>query len=161
RDNMVIDSFHRYKQVAAPEQPAITNVFTDSLELPLTLNGTSFVSTPGQLLNSSEFQVALDRDFSVIEKASYRHYEDLYGPVPGATPDTTSDQNLGVSIEEYTLPVGAIPNGWHYVRLRYRDRNMNWSDWSVTDSFKVYNSVLIDPVVTLDTNRYTPGSPIQ
>lgn len=161
RDNMVIDSFHRYKNTAAPLPPQITNNFPDSLQLPVTITGSAFQSAGGEQLNSTEFQVALDRNFAVSEKNSYRHYQDLFGNVPGATPDTTRDQNLGVNITEYTVPVGAIPNGWHYTRVRYRDRNQSWSNWSATDSFRVYNSVIINPVVTLDTNRYLPGDTIQ
>ncbi|WP_158605943.1 fibronectin type III domain-containing protein [Taibaiella sp. KBW10] len=160
RENMVIDSFHRYKNAPPPVRPSITNTFADSLQLPLTLSGSNFQSAAGERLNSTEFQVALDRNFTVPEKSSYRHYEDLFGAVPGSTPDTSADQNLGININEYTLAAGTIPNGWHYVRLRHRDRNQSWSSWSVTDSFKVYNSIVVNPVVSLDTNHYTPGSTI-
>lgn len=160
RDNRVIDSFHRYKNSPAPLQPSISNTFPDSLELPLTLTGSAFQSNAGEQLNSTEFQVSLSRNFTVTEKTSYRHYEDLFGAVPGATPDTSADQNLNVDINQYTLPVGSLPNGWHYVRLRHRDRNQSWSAWSETDSFKVYNSIVIDPALTLDTNRYLPGDTI-
>lgn len=160
RDNMVIDSFHRYRNIAVPAQPEITNAFPDSLQLPLTITGSAFQSAAGEQLNSTEFQVALNRNFTVVEKASYRHYQDLFGNVAGSTPDTTADQNLGLDITQYTLPFGSVPNGWHYVRTRYRDRNQSWSAWSVADSFKVYNSVVVDPHVTLDTNRYATGSTI-
>ncbi len=141
-------------------QPEITNVFADSLQLPLTLTGSAFQSAAGELLNSSEFQVAADRNFSVPEKASYRHYQDLFGSVSGSTPDTSKDQNLGLNISEYTLASGAVTNGWHYVRVRYRDRNMSWSPWSATDSFKVYNSVFFDPAISLDTNRILTGDTV-
>ncbi|WP_118952851.1 fibronectin type III domain-containing protein [Taibaiella helva] len=159
-DNRVIDSFHRYRSHAIPATPSITNTFPDSLQLPLTFTGSAFSSPSGEQLNSTEFQVALDRSFNATEKASYRHYEDLFGVVPGATPDTTKDQNLDVDINAYTLPVGSIPNGWHYVRLRHRDRNQSWSAWSAIDSFKVYNSVVVNPALVLDTNRYLPGQTI-
>lgn len=160
-DNKVIDSFHRYRNHALPATPSITNTFPDSLQLPLTITGSAFQSPSGELLNSTEFQVALDRSFNAMEKNGYRHYEDLFGIVPGANPDTTQDQNLGVNINEYTLPAGSIPNGWHYVRLRHRDRNQSWSAWSATDSFKVYNSVVVNPAIVLDTNRYQPGQTIR
>lgn len=160
RDNMVIDSFYRKKNVAAPSMPSLTNIFPDSLELPLTLTGSAFQSGAGEALNSTEFQVALDPTFSVIEKNSYRHFEDLFGQVPGAFPDTSKDQNLGVDITQYQLPIGSLPNGKHYVRIRYRDRNQTWSPWSPTDSFQVVNSIVIDPALQLDTNRYHVGDSI-
>jgi hypothetical protein len=160
KNNVVIDSFHRYYNQPLPAQPSITNTFADSLQLPLTLTASAFQTTSGEELNSSEFQVALDRNFTVPEKSSYRHYQDLFGNVSGSTPDTTRDQNLGVNISEYTLASGALTNGWHYVRIRYRDRNMSWSPWSATDSFKVYNSIFFDPALQLDTNRIASGNPV-
>ncbi|PSK95216.1 fibronectin type III domain-containing protein [Taibaiella chishuiensis] len=161
KDNVVIDSFHRYKNLALPTKPEITNTYADSLQLPLTLTASAFQSTAGELLNSSEFQVAADRNFAVPEKTGYRHYQDLFGAVPGANPDTTKDQNLGLNISAYTLGTGAVTNGWHYARVRYRDRNMSWSPWSDTDSFKVYNSVFFNPSVKVDTNRILPGNPVR
>lgn len=159
KDNVVIDSFHRYKNEAIPAQPAITNTFPDSLQLPITLTASAFQSSAGELLNSSEFQLSLNRTFSVIEKTNYRHYQDLFGNA--GAPDTTADQNLGVNISEYLVPAGTIPNGWHYARVRYRDRNQSWSPWSATDSFKVYNSIVVNPVVTIDTNRHAIGDTVK
>lgn len=160
KNNVVIDSFHRYKNLAVPAQPELTNTFADSIQLPVTLTASAFQSAASEQLNSSEFQVAADRNFTVTEKTSYRHYQDLFGSVPGATPDTSKDQNLDVNISAYTLASGALTNGWHYTRVRYRDRNMSWSPWSVTDSFKVYNSVFFDPAIALDTNRVVTGTPV-
>ncbi|MFA6059909.1 MAG: fibronectin type III domain-containing protein [Taibaiella sp.] len=160
RNNMVIDSFHRQLNIASPATPDITNVFTDSLQLPVLITASPFQSVSGQMLNSTEFQVALDRNFQVTEKSSYRHYQDLFGVVAGSTPDTTADQNLNLNINEFTLPSGSIANGWHYVRVRQRDQNLTWSAWSATDSFKVYNSIIIDPLIEMDTNRYLPGDTI-
>ncbi|WP_129021148.1 fibronectin type III domain-containing protein [Edaphocola flava] len=161
KDNVVIDSFYRSKQLAVPNAPQITNTFPDSLQLPVTLTASAFASTANEQLNSTEFQVAADRNFGVLEKKSYRHYEDLFGTVTGSTPDTTKNQNLGLDITQYTVPAGAVGNGWHYVRARYRDRNQSWSAWSVTDSFKVYNSVVFNPAISLDTNRYGIGDTVR
>jgi hypothetical protein len=160
RDNLLIDSFHRYRNSSVPATPSITNTFTPTVQLPLTLTASAFASPAGERLNSTEFQVALDRNFTVTEKTAYRHYEDLFGSVTGFSPDTTKDQNLGLDITQYTLPSGALPNGKHYVRVRYRDRNLSWSNWSVTDSFTVINSVVYNPRLALDTNRYATGSTI-
>lgn len=161
KNNVVIDSFHRYKNVAAPLQPQIVHNFADSVQLPLTITSSPFQSTSGELLNSTEFAIALDRNFSVLEKNSYRHYEDLFGTVPGSNPDTSKDQNLGVNINAYTLAVNNIPNGWHYVRVRNRDRNQSWSPWSATDSFKIYNSVIFNASIALDSSRYHTGDTIR
>ncbi|RYD52938.1 MAG: T9SS type A sorting domain-containing protein [Sphingobacteriales bacterium] len=161
KNNVVIDSFHHYAGLPAPAKPSITNAFPDSLQLPLTLSGSAFQTASSELLNSTEFQVALDRNFSVVEKSSYRHYEDLFGKVVGQNPDTTADVNLGVDITQYTIASGALPNGRHYVRVRHRDRNLNWSAWSNTDSFKVYNSVVVNPALALDTTHYRIGDTVR
>ncbi len=161
RENMVIDSFHRYRNIAAPLQPAVTNAFPDSLQLPVIFTSSGFQSAAGERLNSTEFQIASDRSFSVVEKSGYRHYEDVFGAVPGLTPDTAVDLNKGIDILSYTLPTGAVGNGRHYIRVRHRDRNLSWSAWSVTDSFKVYNSTIFNPTIALDSARYGTGSTIR
>jgi hypothetical protein len=160
RNNVVIDSFHRYLNSAAPNQPTVTNNFSDSISLPLTITTTPFTSTANELLNSTEFQIAADRNFSIIKKNSYRHYEDLFGMASGSSPDSTADVNKDVDITTYLLPLGSLPNGWHYVRVRHRDRNLNWSLWSAIDSFKIYNSVYVNPLMATDTNRFTTGTPV-
>jgi len=156
QDNVLIDAFHRYKNTPPPATPEITNVFADSVQLPVTIQGSPFASTGNELLNSTEFQVSATRNFSVLEKRSFRNFEDLYGRPPGQYESALSvDQNAGVDITQYTLAAGTVANGWHYVRTRYRDRNQSWSAWSVTDSFKVYNSVVFAPAITLDSARYS------
>lgn len=161
RENMVIDSFHRYRTTPSPLKPSITNTFPDSLQLPVTFTSSGFQSAAGELLNSTEFQVAAEKAFAVVEKSGYRHYEDIFGAVPGYSPDTAVDLNKGLDIMQFTLPAGAVGNGWHYVRVRHRDRNLSWSAWSDVDSFKVYNSTIFNPVITLDSPRYASGGTIR
>lgn len=161
KDNVVIDSFHRYLNIPPPAQPSINNTWSNPLQLPLTITASAFTSAAGEKLNSTEFQVASERTFNVLEKTFYRHYEDLYGKVVGADPDTTKDQNLGLDITQITAAAGSLPNGWHYVRVRYRDQNQNWSAWSVIDSFNVINSVVINPRLALDSVQYRSGSTIK
>lgn len=158
KNNILIDSFHRAKGLAAPLQPQVVHDYADSVQLPLTLSASTFQSGVGEQLNSSEFQVSVIRNFSVITKSAYRHFEDLFGNA--GSPDSSVDQNRNLDITKYTVPSGALGNGWHYVRVRYRDRNMEWSPWSVTDSFKVYNSVLVNPQLSLDTNLFVTGQPV-
>lgn len=156
QNNVLIDAFHRYKNVLPPATPHITNNFPDSLQLPLTIQGSAFSSPGNELLNSTEFEISATRNFSVLEKRSFRHFEDLYGHPAGQYESALSvDLNAGVDITQFVLPAGAVGNGWHYVRTRYRDRNQSWSAWSVTDSFKVYNSVVFAPNLTLDSARYS------
>lgn len=145
----LIDQFHRYKNKQAPTKPSFTNTFGDSLQLPYTITGSAFNSPAGELLNSTEFQIASEKTFTTLEKSSYRDYENLFGYIVKA--DSSADVNAGVNILNLDLKKWSLPNGKHYVRVRYRDRNLEWSPWSATDSFKVTSSVA--GLTTLSTNK--------
>ncbi|HET6225914.1 MAG TPA: fibronectin type III domain-containing protein [Bacteroidia bacterium] len=147
--NVLIDQFHRYKNKQAPLKPSITSAFGDSLQLPFTVTGSAFSSPAGELLNTTEFEISTSKTFSTIEKSYYRDYEDWFGYVSRL--DSTVDVNAGVNILNLDLKKWSIPNGKHYVRVRYRDRNLEWSPWSAIDSFKVVKSV--GGPTTLATNK--------
>jgi hypothetical protein len=149
KNNVLIDQFHRYKNKPVPVKPSFTNTFGDSLQLPYTITGSAFSSPAGEFLNSTEFQISSAKTFATLQKGVYRDYEDLFGYVVKA--DSSADVNAGVNILNLKLDQWSIPNGKYYVRLRYRDRNLEWSPWSVTDSFKVVKSVA--GTTTLVTNK--------
>ena len=151
KNNVLMDSFHRYKNQAGPAQPTFANTLPDSLQLPFTINSSAFSSPVGELLNSTDFQVSQNKTFTTLQYESYRDFEDLFGEADNR-PDSSIDQNAGVNILNCMLDTGSMPNGKYYVRLRHRDRNLNWSAWSPIDSFKVYNSVFAPPTIT--TNKY-------
>ena len=152
KNNELMDQFHRYKNKPAPTQPTITNSFPSSVTLPYTVNSSNFDSSAGELLNSTEFQFSQTSDFSATEKTIYRDYEDLFGK--GSSPDISVDVNAGVNILNYTIPANAIPNGLHYVRVRHRDRNLAWSNWSDSKSFTIINSVVGVPSIKTDKTTY-------
>ncbi len=152
KNNFLIDQFHRYKNKAIPVKPSITSTFGDSLQLPFTITGSAFNSPAGELLNSTEFQISSSKTFATLEKDVYRDYENLFGYA--VTADSTKDLNLGVTITNLELAKWAVPNGKHYVRVRYRDRNLEWSPWSATDSFKVVKSVAGATALVTDKKSY-------
>lgn len=160
KQNELVDEFHRYRNQAGPIQPSITANLTSDITLPFTLTSSSFATSTSELLNSTEFQVSQTNDFSVNELDVLRDFENLYGQAPGQLADSSRDVNAGVNIEEYTIPVGFLPNGKHYVRVRHRDRNLEWSSWSVTDSFNVVNSFTSEPFIVMDSTEYHLGSPL-
>lgn len=160
KNNELVDSFHRYKNQAAPNQPVITTNFGDSLQLPFTIASSPYASSTAELLNSTEFQVSQTTNFSVTELDVLRDYENLYGQAPGQAADSTRDLNAGVNITEYTIAAGTLSNGKHYVRVRHRDRNLEWSNWSAIDSFHVYNSFVSGPSLAMDSSEYNLGSPM-
>jgi hypothetical protein len=152
KDNQLMDVFHRYKNRPAPQKPALTNVFTDSVQLPITLKSSSFVSPAAELLNSTQFQISQDPTFAVTELDKLRDYENLFGAA--GAPDTTLDLNVGVNILDFPVLPNSIPNGQHYARVRHRDRNLEWSPWSETIAFQVFGSVTGAPSLMLDKTTY-------
>ena len=48
----------------------------------------------------------------------------------------------------------------YYVKVRYRDRNLEWSDWSDVKQFEVSGSVVSNPTFTLDKTEYTQNEQI-
>ncbi|HRG51443.1 MAG TPA: fibronectin type III domain-containing protein [Bacteroidia bacterium] len=152
KNNFLIDQFHRYKNKAVPVKPSLTNTFGDSLQLPYTIVGSAFSSPVSELLNSTEFQISSSKTFATLEKDIYRDYENLFGYAVKA--DSTKDLNLGVTITNLELAKWSVPNGKHYLRVRYRDRNLDWSPWSATDSFKVVKSVAGPTTLTTDKKYY-------
>ena len=89
KNNVLVDSFHRYKNQPKPAKPSITNTFSGPITLPLTLNGSAFSSSNGELLNTTQFQISKASNFSVIEKEFYRDFENWFGKDGNGTPDKT------------------------------------------------------------------------
>jgi hypothetical protein len=160
KDNELMDEFHRYKGLDAPQQPAITNNFTgQDTELPVTIETSAYATTTQEELNSTQFLIGKTADFAIVEKDIYRDFENLYGPV-GSQVDTTANINLGVDITKLTIAENEIPNGEYFVKARHRDKNLNWSPWSEVKSFNVINSSYADAQIQLDTIAYQPNTPI-
>ncbi len=158
--NELVDTFHRYKNQPKPAKPSITNTFTAPVTLPLTLNGSSFSTTNGELLNTTQFLISKAADFSVIEKEFYRDYENWFGKDGNGTPDMTKNVNANVDITKADIAANSITNGLYYVKVRYRDRNLEWSDWSDAKQFEVTGSVVSNPTFTLSKTEYTQNEPI-
>lgn len=156
--NELVDSFHRYKNKPKPTKPSITNTFSGPITLPLTLNGSVFASPNGELLNTTQFLVSKTANFSVIEKEFYRDYENWFGK--DGTVDKAKNLNAGVDITKVTFPANSISNGMYYVKTRYRDRNLEWSDWSDVKQFEVSGSVVSNPTFTLNATEYLQNTPI-
>ncbi|WP_026705258.1 fibronectin type III domain-containing protein [Flavobacterium soli] len=160
KDNELMDEFHHYKGLSAPTQPSITNAFTgNDVELPLEITSSAYATSSGELLNSTEFLIGKTADFEIIEKDIYRDYENLYGPLNNQV-DVSKDLNANVDITKVALAENEIPNGQYFVKVRHRDRNLSWSEWSETKSFNIINSSFANTQIQLDTIAYALNTPI-
>lgn len=160
KDNELMDQFHHYKGLEVPTQPSITNNFDGGdVELPVEIISTPYTTPSNQLLNSTEFLIGKTADFEIIEKDIYRDYENLYGSLNNQV-DVSKDLNANVDITKVVLAENEIPNGQYFVKVRHRDRNLNWSQWSATKSFNIINSSFANTQIQLDTIAYLPNTPI-
>lgn len=148
--NVLIDQFHRYLGKPQPAKPNLLPLTDSLVMLPFTFEGSPFVSPAGEVYNSTQFQVAgasgnfesnlivdLKRDFEnfyQIESAAY------FSPI---------DQMAGVNIFQMTVDSTQVFQGKNWIRVRYRDQNLEWSAWSEPMAFYAQNGQMplaLDPI---------------
>ena len=160
KESQSVDKFHRIFNKQNPDQPAITNTFSGAITLPFTITSSAYATSTNEAYNSTQFQVSLSTTFSSIEKELYRDYENLFG-IAGGKKDSTLNIHEGLNIFEWNVPANSLVDGTHYVRVRHRDRNMNWSAWSTPVSFVVTGSTLNpSPVISISKTRFTANEDI-
>jgi len=138
-DNVLIDQFHRYFDRLEPDRPELAP-FPDTVSLPFTFEGSAYFSPEGELYNATEFDIAdASGDFeSGLIINVKRDFEDFFQIVD---PDYWSpiDQMVGVNIFELTVDSTQVYEGQNWIRVRYRDQNLEWSQWSEPVSFIAQN----------------------
>lgn len=157
-DNILIDSFSRTLGKAAPERPEVMEV-PEVITLPYTFEGSDYATTTDSPLNTVQYQFSFTDDFATIDHEEIVDIEDLYGST-GSPLHIPIDLNEGRDITKLTVENNQLKNGLYYVRLRYRDANMEWSEWSEPRSFTVEGSIDGDPAISLEDNSMTPGEQI-
>lgn len=157
-DNILIDSFSRTLGKAAPEKPEIKEI-PEVITLPYTFEGSEYATTTDEKLNTVQYQFSFTEDFASIDHEEIVDVEDLYGST-GSPLHIPIDRNENRDITKLTIENNRLKNGLYYVRTRYRDTNMEWSEWSEPRSFTVEGSVDGDPAISIEDNSVTPGSQI-
>ncbi|WP_193213472.1 fibronectin type III domain-containing protein [Luteolibacter marinus] len=159
-NSRLIDRFSRKLGQAPPDAPALTNVFASPATLPLVLQSSPFSTTTGESLNSSWFQVATDAAFSDLKVDDLRDFENIYGDT-GAPDYEPVDTRAGIDILQRTLAADGLANGSYFARVRHRDSNTLWSDWSPVVEFGVTGSSFTgDPAIRLEKSVFAPGEDI-
>lgn len=139
-DNEHIDSFHRKFGKSAPNKPSVTNIISDTLTLPYTFYSSEYSTSTDEVYNSTYFQISSVSDFSIIEYYKLRDFENLYGTTGSPNFDPV-DINEGINIFELELPENSVVNGKHYIRVKHRDKNLEWSEWSDPVEFDIKGSI--------------------
>ena len=158
KNNELLDEFHYKKNKPAPATPSITNTITGDINLPFTFNSSAYATTSSEAYYSTQYQISSASDFSALEVDRFRSKDNFYGPA--ATTDETANIGEGLGIFDYTVNTNGLNNGQHFVRVRHRDENLQWSDWSSVVSFNVTGSIDGTPNLELSSSYYNVTEPV-
>ncbi|NLP57089.1 metallophosphoesterase family protein [Lutibacter sp. B1] len=128
RNNEVTDSITIWKKERKPIEPeALTpNNETLNIEGIILKAGTFKSNFKGAFHAASNWQIAETKDFVNPIFDSWKQHENWYYLENRQKDDNLSDVNTK----------RLKPNITYYWRVRYRDQNLNWSNWSNISSFK-------------------------
>jgi hypothetical protein len=148
--NTLIDTYMAWKRKLKPVKPVAYDL-PDSVDLPAVLVASPYSGSRGQW--SSQFQLRTPGGSYTVGASlpvnALRDVEDVYFDT-GAPLYTPIDKNAGIDLTRFVLTeASALVPGRYYWRVRYRDSNLDWSDWSAEKTF-----VLRDPALSGgDENR--------
>ncbi|MDP4184978.1 MAG: T9SS type A sorting domain-containing protein, partial [Bacteroidota bacterium] len=84
-----------------------------------------------------------------------RHWVNIYEVDASYVP---INKNSGIDLTRYTVNAGILQVGNTYQwRVRYRDHNCRWSEWSDAKSFTIKDQVDDVPILTEDGVRFYPN----
>ncbi|WP_163836206.1 purple acid phosphatase family protein [Spartinivicinus ruber] len=152
-NSQLIDSFHRKLDLTRPNKPFIENNITTPIKLPYVFRSSLFSTIELETINSTQFQIATDAGFKALKVDKIRDFENIYGDT-GAPNYVPVDINAEVDILSWTIPEKGLPNGNYFIRVRHRDKNIQWSDWSKVKTFKVIESTDGETTISLNKNKY-------
>ncbi|MEZ5002871.1 MAG: fibronectin type III domain-containing protein [Chitinophagales bacterium] len=127
-DNEIRDSIVVYKNGQSPNKPVPIQPIEEELNPQcVVLEAGLFASaSPNTLHGESQWQVAADCgsfDNPIVDV--WKNYENIYFNNDTQAGDDLTDQDIA----------GLAPNSSYCWRVRYRDRNLRWSEWSDPRSF--------------------------
>lgn len=127
--NVLIDSFYRKQVGTKPPEKPVALVPPDSVDLPYTLQASSYSGE--EPLQSSHFQLTVvQSDYALPVVNAKRDFENIFldtGP-PNWEP---IDQNAGIDLSKLAISFEQLPwPGQYFWRMRYRDQNLQWSEWA-------------------------------
>lgn len=130
KNSEVIDSWYKQKNQPGPEVPGVLNITRTESYIEFE---SSVYSGPDSLM-SVRFQVI---DSSLVKPVlidSTRHWKNIYGVDQNAEP---MDLNLNINLYQSRINSTGLSDSKDYLfRIRYRDHNLEWSDWSEPTRFK-------------------------
>ncbi|MEG1187504.1 MAG: fibronectin type III domain-containing protein [Bacteroidales bacterium] len=158
--NNLIDSFSR--DLLRQEKPLTPELgpVDEFLTFPTTIISSSYRSDDISDFNTCHFQIATSADFRTPAIDQYNHVENLFedGGAPWYIPvNTAKDQDCF----KLDLSENALPSGKYYVRVRHRNNNVQWSDWSTIKTFLVVGEEDKSPVLILEKELWNVAEPVK
>ena len=131
RNSELMDTWYKSKNQAGPETPGLLNFEITGNHIQF---NTSEFSGPDSLM-SVHFQVIDSLQSSNIVIDSITHWTNIYNIDQYFKP---VDMNKGINLLQSTISLAQLTEGKnYYFRVRYRDHNLKWSDWSGLTSFSI------------------------
>jgi hypothetical protein len=129
RNNELTDSITVFKKTIQPNQPFLDDFSKENQPIyKIILKANSFKSDIKDAFHAaSNWQVATNKDFSDKIYDSWKQHENWYYKENRQKDDDLTDEVLDRKLTNTTT---------YYVRVRYRDQFLNWSNWSEIKTFK-------------------------
>jgi len=150
-NNVLFDSFGRDRNSEPPETPYALEPARQAIE-PVTLMGSAYdVGT--EPIMSSHFQLTeVQNDWSSPIVESVRDWENIYGD-SGPPFYEPIDLNEGIDLTQLSVENGILQlDQTYWWRIRYRNQNLLWSEWSQIQEFELVDSISILAYLPGDVN---------
>ncbi len=132
KNSELIDRWHKSKNQSGPETPVIDKVERTNEYVQITSSKFSGIDS----LMSVQFQVVDSSQSMPVVIDSTTHWENIYGIDANSNP---VDLNQNINLYQSKINRALLSGDKEYFfRVRYRDLNLKWSDWS---ELAPYNTV--------------------
>ena len=138
-NSVKIDSFTRKLDSTLPPQQPVVSAVVDSVDLPFILQASSYMGEGP--IQASQFQLTSTQgDYSLPLLDEYRDFEHYF--LDTSAPDWQPiDQHYGIDLTKLEITLDNLTwPGSYFWRVRYRDQNLLWSNWSDEAPFIVRNT---------------------
>lgn len=124
--NVILDSMHFRMNQPPPLKPVTYPVSSYN---PVILNS-SFISGPDSCMSAEVQITATPGNYTSPVIDTVRNWENYFQNT-GSPYFTPINLNAGINLYSFTVPSGILnPSVMHGFRIRYRDMNLKWSEWS-------------------------------
>jgi hypothetical protein len=156
-NNVMLDTWYRKIAQPAPATPSVSppTILPDRLIFNSSpMNGPDSIMTTGM-------QIAYDTSFTQIVVDTMVNWKDVYGV---DAQFNAIDKNAGINLTKLEIPKTQFAAGKSfYYRVKYRDHNLRWSNWSNRSNSitvaGVAKELLLPTVYCLEQNYPNPFNP--